>query len=686
MKSLPYVDDYEFFRVNDITGAGPGIIADNPRLPMTPWVLIQFRTAVYKTPMEHTEYMKKRAEGLKYDIDKDSEWTTVSFRAANESITDDLYADINASKSDANVSGGSLKFDNYFENLDIEDNGGFLKCSMRLYDKDFSRLESIIMRSMVAMKAGNKIFDSSGQTTEYMLQFSAGGAQSINFRVRYGYADESTSGTNIEFIDETSEEIDAWKNRAKMSGGKVIPKMVLKTPWFYFQMMSCKFLISDGGLSASIEGISMGNSIFQRMKILQRFCGLEGTPKSLIEALGRTFFVASNGIIQFVNDKGETIAAAGDEPSSLKQVDADFKTEWGKTWVTQDTTAMTRQYGAVGSALRTEADKLERNMLRIQVMMGSEPRKPVDKYGVTDESAPWIQEFDNIKTIIDKVCSQVPSIYSYETAEEIKLVTDELIIQKIRDGKEETITIDSVRYNRNIFKPIPYTYSVKEKIVGDKQKIVIVRFFYKTETVKDQAYVRRYKWRNNPHNILNVFAVSSDFDFAQMNQTIVTRTASGIKASTTAPSTAATTEPASGATISVNEQLLNSLSNQRGFLLVSNIVDTNAAEEISVAQGMIDNMNNQSFKGTIELPGDPFYMFGGDIQPYQYGIYVDVVRDRNLYWDGIDNGSQQIIQKSYLSGFYLISSIRHMFSASGYKTNLTVMKWPTNTTKLIKRT
>ncbi len=683
MAELQYVDDYEFFRVDDNTEAGPHILPNNPRLPMTPWVLIQFRTAIYKENMTAEQYLEARSKGLTYDIDTDSEWTTVSFRAANEPIIDDLYTDINNSKDPSKK--GSLKFDNFFENLDIEDNGGFLKCSMRLYDKDFGRLESIIMRSMVAMKAGNSMFDSGGQGPEYILNFSAGGAQSINFRVRFGYADEHIDSDNIKFIDDPNEESSVWKDRAKAESGKVVPKMVTRTPWFYFQMMGCKFLISDGGLSASIDGISMGNSIFQRMKIMQKFCGLEGTPESLIKALGATFFTASGGIIQFVDNEGKTICNSGDRSNSLYQNDPSYKSDWGKTWITQDEAAMKRQYGEVGSELYRKAVELGKDKLRIQVMMGSEPRKPVDKFGVVDNNAPWIQEFDNIKTVVDKVCAQVPCIYSYETEQEIKFEERESIIQKIRDGKEETINIDGKNYQRNIFKPIPYTYSVKEKNVGTSQKIVMVRFFYKKETVKDQAYVRRYLWRNNPNNILNVFAVSSDFDFAQMNQTIITRTAEGTSAASSTPTTGTDSNGGTGAT-AVNKELVDALTNKRGFLLVSNIVDANKAESISVAQGMINNMNSQGFKGTIELPGDPFYMFSGDIQPYQYGIYVDVVRDRNLYWDGIDNGSQTPNEKSYLSGFYLISSIRHMFSASGYKTNLTVMKWPTNTTKIKKRT
>lgn len=693
MATLKYVNDYEFFRVNDTSGGGLDAKPSNPRLPMTPWVLIQFRTAVFPANMSAVDYLKKRNNGLLYDIDAQSEWTTVSFRVSNDiEPMDDLYEEMERSKKSTDSVGGSLKFDNFFENIEIEDNGGFLKCNMKLFDKEFGRLESIIMRSIVAMKAANSMFDSRGQKDDYLLQFSIGGPQSINFRVRFGYADE-VKPNDENFIDESDINSPAWMNRAKKStSGVAIPKMVMRTPWFYFQMMNCRFITTDSGLGASVEGISMGNSIFDRLKIFQRFCGMQGTPKNLLKALGASFFKASGGVVQFVDEVGKVITDPRDSNNEFAKLgmptgadkDSNFKSDIGATWEIFPVEDFKKKYSKQEAIYI--AEKLEENKLRIEIMMGSEPKKPTDSRGVVNEKADWIQEFSSIKSIMDQICAKVPPRYSYETETEVKIIEDTLIIKKIYEGKEELIEIGGLKYNRSFFKPIPYDYTIKEIVAGGSQRIVRIRFYYKQEGLQEQEYIRRYVWRNNPNNIISSFAVSSDFDFAQMNATIVTRDSTGkTTVCTSEPAGTSSTDSNSGTgPKTIGSDLVKATYNSKDFLLVSSIQNISEADKSqSVAQSVINNMNTQSFKGSIEIPGDPFYIFGNNIQPYQYGVYVDVIRDRNFYWEGIpDKNSVQ--SKSYLSGFYLISNIKHILDGSGYKTSLTVMKWPTQTTKLEK--
>lgn len=684
---IDYVNDYEFFRAYEAEDIYPvsatGSESRSPRLPMTPWVLVQFRTAVAKDQVAAEKLLRDRVNGIAYSIENDSEWTTVSFRVNNDDINpmSDLNKEI---EREASTQKGSMLFDNYFDNLDIEDSGGMLRCSMRLFDREFSRLESILMRTMVAMKASNAMFDSQGSIDKYLLQFNVGSPQSINFRVRFGYSDKIHTESES-LIDEQNDYNDKFKNRARKNSGKALPKMVMRSPWYYFQMMACKFMVSEGGLSASIEGISMGTSVFDRLKLLQRFSIMKGTPQKLIENLGKEFYIASGGKIQIVDKNKKVIL-----PSGITSVlggendDMTFETVYGITWDLNLTDDQIKTMYPAGTDISKVKQELEPNKYRVEIQYGSEPKLPVDSNGKVIPG-PLNQDYMTVKSLLQQICAKVPPMYSIEENNEIKEIKDPKAVKDIFTGKDERVTVNSDGVNgtylRSAFKPIPYAFYVKEIDAGTVGRIIRIRFGYQKPALVGQEYTRRYEWRNSPNNIMTQFNVISDLDFASMNQTIAIKDelGSSFYSSTVQANTEVDSQQSQAKEIPQNEAKARY---ERGFMLVHKIEDGDKESAGSSAQAIISNMNRQSFKGSLEVPGDPFYYFSDNMQPYQYGIYVDVKRDRNIYWQGL-NGK---LESSYLSGFYLISKIRHMINSSGYKTNLEIMKWPTQTIRLKKRT
>jgi hypothetical protein len=697
IQEIVYVNDYEFFRAYDNTGIGhdnaaSGAGSEKPRLPMVPWVLVQFRTAAVHSNSQANALLNGRINGSAYNIENDSRWTTVSFRVNNDNVNpeNDLYADIKR-ESSAEAK-GSMLFDNFFENLQIEDNGGMLKCNLRLFDREFSRLESILMQTMIAMKASNQAYDNRNDLDQYMVQFNMGGPQSVNFRLRFGYADHVPNGE--EFIDEANDYSEKFKNRAKRINNDAPKKMVMRSPWYYFQMMGCKFIASEGGLAAQIEGISMGTSMFERLKLLQRFSIMKGTPKNLLTELGRQFFIASQGKIQIV-DNGGNIIVPKDIPDNLKylttNIDKDYASEWGKTWEVFNEEQMKQQYP--DAARLATAKEVEANMYRVEIQYGSEPKPPVDSHGRVIEGRGYIQDYMSVKSLLQQICAKVPPIYSYENDKDFFIIDNEKDVQTIFTSQSDTVRLTgsglSGTFQRTAFKPIPYSFIVREMEIksGNKtDRVVRIKFFYRKPALREQEYVRRYIWRNSPNNLFTQFSVMSDLDFATMNQNVVMKEGNGI-ATVLGVTAQSNTDVSNNATAAAKALPQNILREQfeRGLMLVHKIEDsdnTSANEALATANSMIMNMNNQSFKGTIEIPGDPFFYFSDNIQPYQYGIYIDVQRDRNIYWQGLDGK----LEKSYLSGFYLISRISHLINSTGFKTNLEIMKWPTQTIKLKERT
>jgi hypothetical protein len=83
------------------------------------------------------------------------------------------------------------------------------------------------------------------------------------------------------------------------------------------------------------------------------------------------------------------------------------------------------------------------------------------------------------------------------------------------------------------------------------------------------------------------------------------------------------------------------------------------------------NINRQVFRGTIEIPGDPFFLFDRSLRPFEFLIKLNVYRPLSKI-----SGDNNINQKSYLSGLYAVTSIRHTIGASGFDTSLEIMRWP----------
>lgn len=688
MDELKYVTEDEFFALSQRNQVGPN---DARILPMTPWVIIQFRTAVLNGTGE--EYLSRFTETGDYNVQEHSEWTTVSFRKRT-----DGYTPLNNLKAEIEQ-GGSIEFNNFFDSVELEDNGGLITCNLKLYDPEFGNLEQIILKSILSMKASNEYYSKSvDESDKFMLEFHNASPQNINFRVRFGYADPHLDSQRI--IDDADESSGNFGRRVKDESKN---KLVIKSTWHYFQMMDCNFSVADAGMYADIKGISVGVSNFERLKIVQRYSQLVGTPEGVIRSLGKLLFESSNGMIQFVDDQGRTIFdstvnanladVANFEPDETNRDDIrkNFRTEWGATWGLfsgegEDTfdNYLLEMYGEENaSQAREDAIDRQEDKYRIKVMYGAEPRPRKDRNGRILPGG-WERTYMSIKELMKEICSKVPPIYRYEIDEEEKFVTGEEV-KNIFANNSDPVTIGGVQYDRGKFKPIRYTYKTRE-IASEFGTIIRVAFFYARPNLKNQDYVRKYTWRNNQKNLISSFSISSKLDFAQLNSTVAIANGESLDFYMTPPTSSSNPEETGVGAMSKSSFVPTAGGAAR---LVHSIVEDTDSEDgeqgqierRTMAQQLVDNLNMQNFNGTVEIPGDPFFKFDSFMEPYRYGIYIDVIRDFNVYGQTLDSPNE----RSYMSGFYFLSNIKHSINNSGFKTTLGVSKWPTATVRLKER-
>jgi len=619
-------------------------------LPSIPWVEIQFRTNI-----------TEESNLNKITPSSKNEWTTVTSRAASDTYSVPLK------QGDES----SLRFDNYFENVTLEDSGGVINCQLQLFDKDLERLENIIIKSMVAVKGGNEIAMNSlaKATPKAVLEFMPNPSSNINFRIRFGYSDPG-GGTDV--YRPALKSSPEWKARTTNSKKG---SLYIKSPWTYFMMMGLEFNLTQKGMSADVKGVSISNSFLDKTKIIKRFALMKGTPKKLFNGIARQIYSATGGRVQVVQGvlAGSTSSAPSkpilpnDVTSALgSNVDYGVPSDLPIQWAVSSKEGASKTYPR--SLTRAQRKDLEESAkwLNISLSLGGEPRYETSANG--EMTGKIINEFMSLKNLLNDFVSKVPCILRNKNTN--KYITDAEVVKKIMDNTTK-------KYDSTAFEPIKYTYSINEQTtdLGDgaiTDTIVIIRFFYRRLDNTKQGFVRSYDYMQSPTSLIKNFNVKNSLDFVQLNQSIVVK-GENLDALISAPNKETDNNQGS-APADITSALTDKINNG-SFSLVNKIVEDNGEGGANViATKVVQNMNDGIFTGTIEILGDPFFMFDSSLQPFQYYIKINVYRSYNEY---SKSSNKKILSQSYLTGYYLIKKITHNINASGFKTILEVQRYPT---------
>ena len=113
------------------------------------------------------------------------------------------------------------------------------------------------------------------------------------------------------------------------------------------------------------------------------------------------------------------------------------------------------------------------------------------------------------------------------------------------------------------------------------------------------------------------------------------------------------------------------------FILTNQVSENpNPSARLRLKNAINESLINSLYEGTLTIPGDPFFMFDDNVVPYCYPIKINVWRPsgKSEKSTRIDSPGEPVL--SYVSGYYVITSISHNIGISGYTTTLGIMKYP----------
>lgn len=248
------------------------------------------------------------------------------------------------------------------------------------------------------------------------------------------------------------------------------------------------------------------------------------------------------------------------------------------------------------------------------------------------------------------------------------------------DSNDNPLTQQEAEAAEKVSKEVPYGYIMRQDVSSAGIK-TIMEFKYLDSVKQPQQKIRTYIWKEYGQSIVKALNIESQVDFASLNAQILTRFSDGQGGSLSVarPSNSKGTPNSESDTHLgriVDKTKVLADTDNFSFTFISDSIKTDSGENTSfgarVAAEVVHNLNQGVFKGSIEIPGDPFYLFDDKMSPYQFLIKIIVLRPGYIGYDNQYQGNSV----SYLSGIYGVSKINHSINASGFSTTLEVTRWP----------
>lgn len=506
---------------------------------------------------------------------------------------------------------------NFFNNLSIEDKGGVYNLSLSLFDKNFAYLENIIVKSMVATRMANNLVSNpeySTDETDY-FEFYVSKSNSANLRVRFGYSEYSMD----EHISETSLKSEAWRNRANED----IP--VTKSPWLYFQMTETDFNLTPKGLEVNIKGFSVMSNFLQKAKLVETYARVSGPPEYVIDRI-------CERIVEAADRNGDDV--------SYEIVDRPR-----------------------GYPSEENGEEL------IEIMLGGEPTVT----GEDENGNPIIEEkFKSLESILNEICSNVRPVKYDDDGNKVPVSEDSgSDAEGLKEENEET---------QQSYK---YSYYINET---EEDTRIMFHYQDPKNSLNNQEKIRTYVWLQEGNSIIKNLEIDTETDFASLSVPIVNIDNSNGEITAQVLrgfGSEETEEDEMDFTVGHARDVTRAFENENFDSVFVRHVRNSSNDGVTndtispsflaskVTDGIMTNLNEQVFKGTLTLFGDPFYLFDDSVQPFSY--LIKIVVNRPNYLD--ENGDFVRGGKSYLSGYYAIKKIKHEISMSGFETQLEIMKF-----------
>ena len=433
-----------------------------------------------------------------------------------------------------------------------------------------------------------------------------------------------------------------------------------------YMIVRYKTSLKPNGILYDIDAIEVKNVEVMRKRFLQRYAEVTTYPLEILYILMHVFNENNDGKIiksgiklLFMNEDNDF----NDNPANGFNMNFDFsnlkKEDIALLADVKDTVYAYKKGGGV---------VFDEYLKKATLSFGGETA--LSNYSNSAEKKPSV--YKSVESLMNEFCALCPSKKDY-SEEEPKKATD-------RDGNE--IKTD----NKSSVSSLTW---LTAKSKDDKDKNIYIIFYYKK--IRKQQCIKRYIWGPaNPYkSIVKDLQIENNNEFAIMSSV----TSSSFDGSGNVILTSKENiSNSNGASNQEMEEIANTV-NTREKLKAGNGISTDyIAGTIEQSDKINTALANCMYSGTMTILGDPAMEFNLEIQPYTYPIYIEVLVPINdAFWDKeindkfkeynkiyhgirIANGSNQKVHE--MSGFYVITSIEHNISTSGYTTILGVSRYP----------
>ena len=703
----------DFFYINENANA------DIKRLPMTPFVDIEFRVPSYD--FENKEFTDVWIPVT--SVAKNETMNSIGVNDDSSIVVDNQDGTISKIIVDSNVStnieGFSLGVEggSYFDSFELVDSGqGAKEIALKLKSPDDYNLEKIILNSInidsIKSLSKSKETEVSTQNSDVVKNILK--STSANFRIRFGYRDEVPDVYADNIIRESSNFSENFINRTKRTGKKdnaddKIIKPVLMYPWTYFKITGVQTGIIADQNTYDITGVNSGTYALKSMSIAGvslDFSGdtitnddkkMVGYPKNVLGTIAGCLINAS----KVSEDKNEQatprICILG---SDKGKVLSGFSRDSSGSDDTSSNTIYKEDNEYSYELENLKEVYLEPSDLDIEnfFFAGTSPEEArVFTLRSNDSSS-----FVSIKTLLDKLVEWLPKRYYYISNSDSKIyaarMSYEQIVGASGDERNRLLYVEPHKFESIKYQVIEANASISG---GKCNKTYFIRFYFegpKIEANTDgEEYLRVYNYKNFQESLISESSINLNNGGLTLGNivsaaTVVTTNSTGSSIvfsynneKNTIGETGINRKSAGEKTLnsSTDENDVSSWVNSEGvidtnqaFLTMNNVVfsNTNATEGVNIASALqqaasvfFSAMSNQAYTGSLTIIGDPFYYFDSAIEPAKYEIYLNMNRVEDLR--SAKNA------KSAFSGIYAITKITHSVDSSGvFSTTLEIMK------------
>lgn len=255
----------------------------------------------------------------------------------------------------------------------------------------------------------------------------------------------------------------------------------------------------------------------------------------------------------------------------------------------------------------------------------------------------------------------------------------EKTVKKIYNENGEEVNIDP---SEQMARPLKW-FTVVD--TGSKRKTTYIVFYYRKELKPSK--IRQYSWGPNlPYNsCVKQINIENKSEFALLSSVRTFNSANGTvqnRINNNNLDIDSTTDSETATLKTKVDEILNK-KNKNEYDLIADSDVTGMAYDIALSSGV--------YEGTMEILGDPFFLFNGIMQPCTYPIKLNVIvpknetemrakdeklkEKHNLLGTGNDiaNGTQRLHE---MSGYYLIKEIEHNITPDGFTTKLGILSYP----------